>query len=180
MGAEELRGHGMVMFENPRIIKDFNLVDQNGSEFGLEKLKGKLSFVFFGFTHCPDVCPTTLSELSRVYAKLDANAQQHVQMILVSLDPARDTPEQLKPYIEYFDPSFTALTGAFPNIMSLTNNVNVAFSKVKLDEDYTIDHTSHVVIINEFGHYAGFVKAPLPTVHLPRIIESTLIPAMDL
>lgn len=176
MSSEELRQQGVITFEQPRLIKAFSLLDQNNQAFGLEQLQGKLSLVFFGFTHCPDICPTTLSDLARVYNELSDENQQKVQIILVSLDPARDTPSNLKSYVEYFNPEFIGLTGEFLEIMRLTNNTNVAFNKVVLDEGYTIDHTSHIVMVNEHGHYSGFIKAPLPVTQLGRMLTSSIIP----
>lgn len=179
LGFEELRHNNIIIFEQPREIKSFSLLDQHGQPATKDILKNKISFVFFGFTHCPDVCPATLAELSRAYNELSEEHQQDVQIVLVSLDPARDTPEKLKTYVEYFHEDTLGLTGEFPSIMSLAKNVNIAFQKVVLEDDYTIDHSSQVVILNRHGDYAGFIKAPIPVAALPRIIESTLTTILD-
>lgn len=175
MGEEELKLHGVIPFSQPRELKDFSLIDQNGDAFGKQQLQGKLSLMFFGFTHCPDICPTTMAYLTSVYQQLPETMQEQVQVILVSLDPARDTQLIMKEYVAYFHQDFVGLTGNFSAIMGLTNNLNVAFNKVILDDDYTIDHTSHIAILNGRGDYAGFIKSPIDTQVLPRIIESTLI-----
>lgn len=175
MGFEELKLNGVVTFEQPRLVNNFSLFDQDGVDFDKESLSDKLNLVFFGFTHCPDVCPTTMAYLGHVYEALSEENKNKVQIILVTLDPARDTQALMKPYVEYFNPQFKGLTGEFPQIMSLSNNLNVAFNKVFLDDGYTIDHTSHVAILNGRGDYAGFIKTPIDTKVLPRIIESTLI-----
>lgn len=175
MGFEELKHNGVIVFEEPRLLKEFELTDQNGQPFTKANFEGKLNLIFFGFTHCPDICPTTMAYLGSVYRALSESNQSKVQIILVSLDPARDTEAALKPYIEYFHPNFVGLTGKFPQVMRLTNNVNVAFNKVILDDDYTIDHTSHIAVLNGKGDYAGFIKTPIDTKVMPRIIESTLI-----
>ncbi len=179
LSAEELRHNNIVIFDQPRIVNNFSLLDQNGLSVSKEKLKSKISFVFFGFTHCPDVCPTTLSELSRAYSELSETNQEKIQLVLVTLDPARDTPEKIKTYVEYFQENMLGLTGEFPEIMRFSKNVNIAFQKVIQDESYTIDHSSQVIILNRHGDYAGFIKAPIPVAALPRIIESTLIPSLD-
>ncbi len=179
LSEQELRHNNIVLFEQAREIKAFTLVDHQGGAFTKDDLKGKASLIFFGFTHCPDVCPGTLAELSRIYNRLPAAAQAQLQIILVTLDPARDTVEQLAPYVNYFHEETIGVTGSFPSIMSFARNVNVAFHKVMLEgEQYTIDHTSHTIIINAYGDYAGFIKAPLPEDALPRILESTLLPQL--
>lgn len=175
MGFEELKLNGVITFAEPRLVNDFELLDQNGATFDKTSLADKLNLVFFGFTNCPDICPTTMAYLGSVYKSLSEEDKDKVQIILVSLDPARDTQESMKAYVEYFNPGFKGLTGQFPQIMSFTNNLNVAFNKVFLDEGYTIDHTSNIAILNGRGDYAGFIRTPIDVNVLPRIIESTLI-----
>jgi len=179
LSADELRHNGIVLFEQPRLIKDFSLVNKNGTDVDKSVFQNKITFVFFGFTHCPDVCPTTLAELGKVYNELNLDAQKDVQVALVTLDPARDTPEKLNTYVNYFGEEIIGLTGDFPKIMSLTKNVNIAFKKVPQGDDYTIDHSSQVILLNRKGDYAGFIKTPLPVAALPRIIESTLVQVLD-
>jgi protein SCO1 len=91
---------------------NFHLVDQNGNAFQLSQLHGKLVLFSFGFTHCPNICPTTLSDLAKVYRALPHKARSNVQIMFVSIDPWRDRPEVLKNYVPYFDPSFVGLTGS--------------------------------------------------------------------
>lgn len=170
-----LRENGIVLFQQPREVKAFSLIDQRGESLTKEHLKGKHTLLFFGFTHCPDICPTTLSDLALI-AKRGGEAHAAMyQTALVTLDPARDTPEVLSAYIRYFNDDFIAATGEFKSIMSLTNNLNVAFTKVALDEGYTIDHTSHIAILNPQGDYMGYIKKPLNigtlSEYLPKIVE---------
>ena len=180
MGFEELKLNGVVTFDQARLLKEFSLTDHNQSSFDKSRLRNKLNLVFFGFVHCPDICPMTMAELAKVYNKLPADQKQDVQVILVSLDPARDSVKSMKDYVEYFDPSFVGLTGEFSEIMALSRNLNVAFNKVFLDDGYTIDHTSHIAILNGRGDYTGFIKTPVNIKVLPRIIESTLIKFRDI
>ena len=96
----------------------------------------------------------------------------------MSLDPARDTPEQLKNYVEYFNPEFTGVTGEFLNIHRFAKQVNVAFQKVVLDAasgDYTVDHSGNVILINPDGYYHGFFKAPIETAKLALTYQSVRI-----
>lgn len=156
----ELAANGAVVFDKPRIIKPFELIDQDNQPFTLERLQGQWTLMFFGFTTCPDICPTTLSTLSNWIATLDADIARNTQIIMVTVDPARDTPDQLKTYMAYFNEDFIGVSGEFLNIKRLTDNVNVAFNKVQLDDDYTVDHSGNLVLVNPFGHYHGFFKPP--------------------
>jgi protein SCO1/2 len=175
MTDTELRHHNVVLFEQPRELRQFSLVDEDAEPFQNSALESKLTLLFFGFTHCPDICPTTLLELGRIYNKLPESVQNKVQIGLVSLDPTRDTTNILKPYVEYFNKDFKGLTGEFREILKITADLNIAFNKVILEEGYTVDHSSQVIIINQYGDFAGFIKAPMSEKQMPRIIESTLI-----
>ncbi|MFL0811264.1 MAG: SCO family protein [Agarilytica sp.] len=174
LSKEELLVNRAIVFDPPRIIEPFELLDQYGNGFDLERLKGKWSLIYFGFTHCPDICPTSLSQLNKVLDVLDQDVAEQTQVILVSLDPARDTPEQMRSYLDYFSPSFVGVTGDFLEILSFTRNVNVAFNKVVLDDDYTIDHTGHLVLINPNGHYHGFFKPPFELAKL-KVTYSSIV-----
>ena len=96
------------------VIKNLSLIDHKGDQFNKASLNGKPSLLFFGFTHCPDICPTTLALFNSLSDKLqDTDFFAATQFLLVSLDPARDTPEALKTYIQYFNPAFVGVTGDF-------------------------------------------------------------------
>jgi protein SCO1/2 len=95
----------------PRRAYNFDLIDQDGKRFQLSKLRGKLVLFEFGFTHCPNVCPTTLSDLSTIYKALPEQERNRVQIVFITIDPERDGPATLKEYVPYFDPSFIGLTG---------------------------------------------------------------------
>lgn len=168
----ELRVNGTFVFDQPRIFKDFSLVDHRGEAFNLENLKDKWSLVFFGFTACPDVCPATLSMMKQVKDQLDADIEKQVQFVLVSVDPARDTVEQLSQYMPYFDPEFIGLTGEFLEIKRLANQMNMAFVKVPQGDSYTIDHTANIALVNPYGHYHGFIKPPLDNARIKLTLQS--------
>ncbi len=177
LSKEELMVNRAITFDAPRIIKDFALLDQKGAPFTLDNLKGKWSLIYFGFTHCPDICPTTLAKLAQLEKVLEPEVGEQTQMILVSLDPARDTVDVLSDYMAYFSPEFVGVTGEFMTIMSLTRNVNVAFNKVVLgkDEGYTIDHTGHLVLVNPNGHYHGIFKPPFELATLKLTLQSIVL-----
>ena len=171
----ELRANGTVVFEQPRVFKDFELLDQQGQSFSLAQLEGKWSLLFFGFTSCPDVCPATLSVLRDVKSKLDADIAEQVQFVLVTVDPARDTPGVMKDYVAYFDPEFVGVTGEFLQLKQLANQLNMAFVKVKQGPgffDYTVDHSANIALVNPFGHYHGFIKSPPDSARIKLTLQS--------
>ncbi|MBB5211809.1 SCO family protein [Microbulbifer hydrolyticus] len=158
----ELRANGAIKLERPRILDEFELVADTGNTFSTTELAGRWTLVFFGFTHCPDVCPTTLATLNTFYQTLDEKTREDTDILLVSVDPQRDEPEKLHDYVRYFNPEFSGVTGEFLNLKRFANQLNVPFNKVPLEDgDYTVDHGSQVVLINPRGHYHGFFKAPL-------------------
>lgn len=161
MSNEELRINGAVVLNTPRIFSDFELVDHRGEVFNQEHLQDVWTIVFFGFTHCPDVCPTTLAILNDTYSKLKDRERERMQIVMISIDPERDTVEKLAEYVPYFNNEFIGITGNKHLIKRLTAELNVAYNKVPLDsDDYTVDHSTQLVLINPKGHYHGFFKAP--------------------
>lgn len=161
MSNQELQLNGAYVFDKPRIIEPFQLVDEEGQAFTLERLQNKWTLLFFGYTYCPDICPTTLADLKNFHTMLaDTPYSDDTQVVLVSVDPARDTPEQLAPYVNYFDPAFIGVTGEFMPLHKFATNLNAAFTK-SITEDgkgYLVDHTSNIVLVNPYGHYHGFFK----------------------
>lgn len=172
MTQSELQLNGAIVFDKPRRFDDFELLDQNGETFTKEDLTGQWSLLFFGFTHCPDICPTTMADMARLKQNLPADIAEQTQGVLVSLDPARDTPELLKDYVAYFDPEFVGVTGDFLQIRRFANQVNVAFTKVTQGDDYTVDHSGNIVLINPYGDYHGFFKPPFELAKLKATYSS--------
>ena len=161
MSDQELRINGAVVLNKPRIFSDFELVDHRGELFNLDRMQGVWSIVFFGFTHCPDICPTTLATLNDTYSKLKEQEKERLQIIMISIDPERDTVDKLADYVPYFNPAFIGVTGNKHLIRRLTAELNIAYNKVPLEsDDYTVDHSTQLVLINPKGHYHGFFKAP--------------------
>lgn len=161
MSNEELRINGAVVLNSPRIFSDFELVDHQGEVFNQERLQDVWSIVFFGFTHCPDICPTTLATLNDTYSKLKDRERERLQIVMISIDPERDTVEKLAQYVPYFNDEFIGVTGNKHLIRRLTAELNIAYNQVPLDSgDYTVDHSTQLVLINPKGHYHGFFKAP--------------------
>lgn len=177
LSVEEMRSKGVFLLPTPRDIAAFKLTDHMGKTFDRSSINGRWSFVFFGFVSCPDVCPTSMSVLGTVDRQLQASnpeLAEQFQGILVSVDPERDSTENLAKYATAFSPRFLGVTGPREDLVGLTTQVNVAFAKVPLTEPpplesaaadvtadaYTVDHTGNIVIINPRGHYHGFIKLP--------------------
>ena len=145
----------------PRAIGDFQLTDHLGRPFTAHDLQGKTSLIFFGFTHCPDVGPTTLVKLAQVKK---AVAIPGLQVLFVSVDPERDTPTALGLYVHAFDPDFIGLTGDPKSIQKITASFGVAAARVDLPGgDYTMDHSAAVFLMNAQGRIAGIFTPPFDT-----------------
>lgn len=176
MSPVELQINGAIVFDNPRIIKPFELLSHNGSAFTNQDLEGHWTLMFFGFTHCPDICPTTLTKLAQVYKQLDNDVQKQTQVLMVSVDPARDSVEKLSEYVPYFHEDFIGVTGEFTEILKFSRNVNAVFNKVKTEGDeYTVDHSGNIVLINPDGHYQGFFKPPFELARLKTTFSSIVV-----
>jgi len=133
----------------------FSLVDQNGRTVTDKDLRGRPFLVFFGFTHCPDVCPTALFEISEVLGKLGPDAGK-VSALFVTVDPERDTPAQMKDYLSSFNPRLVGLTGDLAAIAAVAKEYRVYVKKVPLDHgDYTMDHTALVYLMDKEGRFVA-------------------------
>ncbi len=131
----------------------FTLTDQYGTQRSLSDFKGKVVSLFFGFTHCPDICPTHLARQAEVMRQLGPQAEQ-VAVLFVSLDPERDTPAALKTYMDAFDPRFIALTGSSEQTSKVAKQYKIFWQKTPLPDSalvYTIDHTTNSFVIDQAG-----------------------------
>ncbi len=150
--------------------RGFSLKDHNGKAVTLESYKGKVVVMFFGFTQCPDVCPTTMAEMAAVMKELGPQADQ-VQVLFVTLDPERDTPELLKQYVPAFDPRFTGLYGTPAEIAQTAKEFKVFYQKVPGKDDpatYSIDHTAGSFVFDKQGKVRLFLRhaqGTKPVVH---------------
>ncbi len=150
----------------PREIGDFRLIDGHEQPFTLQQLEGHPTLVFFGFTHCPDVCPTTLAALAQLKKRASVAA---LQVVVVSVDPARDTAPVLARYVHAFDPTFIGLTGDPGSIQALTRRFGIAVSRVDLPGgDYTMDHSAAVFLLDT---HARIVAVFTPPFDVPRFAQ---------
>ncbi len=152
-----------LLWPNPRALNAFSVVDQDGQPFTHENLRGRWSLLFFGFTHCPDICPVTLSMLAQAKSGLATAARETpLQVIFVSVDPERDVPAQLAEYVRYFDPDFLGLGGTLDQIRALTSQLGVAFfhGEVTPAGDYSVDHSAAIFVIDPQTRMVGVISAP--------------------
>jgi protein SCO1/2 len=154
--------HGTSL-QPPQPLPEFSLLAESGQPITRADLQGRWSLVFFGFTHCPDICPTTLAKLSDVRKRVaDLPQEQQPQVVLVSVDPERDTPEVLSAYLAGFDPSFRGITGTAGDIDDFASALGVAHARVPMGGDqYMVDHTSVVMAIDPQGRRAAIFSPPL-------------------
>ncbi len=151
------------LYPAARSLPDFELTDQHGRPFGPRQLAGQWTLMFFGFTHCPDICPTTLATLATARRELaDLPPAQQPQVVLVSVDPERDTVGTLADYTAFFDPAFLGVTGAPQQVTRLTDSVGVAVMPGAPDEygNYTVDHTAAVFLLSPAGAIVAVFSAP--------------------
>lgn len=172
LSDEALLELGYYGFPESRLIEPFDLIDQNGDSVSVSNLKGQWQLMFFGFTFCPDICPTTMAVLNRAVNAMETPPQ----VIMVSVDPERDTPKALSRYVPVFNPDFIGYTGEFDEIVGLATNVNIAFGKVPGREPgtYTVDHAGSIVVVDPQGRYAGFIKSPHQAQHISQIMSTLM------
>lgn len=137
--------------------KALALTDHTGKHRKLEDFRGKAVVLFFGFTHCPDVCPTTLAETAQAVRSLGRDAER-VQVLMVTVDPERDTPATLAQYVTAFDPSFLGVYGDLAATQRVAKEFKVYFEKRKSEETYTVDHSGQSYVIDPRGRLRLLVR----------------------
>ena len=161
-------------YQQSREVKAFELTDHNGQPFNKDQLNGKWSLVFFGYTSCPDVCPTTLQNLGFIYDDLKAVAKNS-QVLLVTVDPLRDTQEKLSQYIAYFNPEFIALRAGHEVLFPFARNMGLMYSISEDKEDYLVDHSASLVLINPDGKITAIFKPEQAVGKVPSIDSDKLL-----
>lgn len=169
-------------YQQAREIKPFQLTDHLGETFNNESLTGHWSWVFFGYTSCPDVCPTTLQEMNFIYDDLKAIANNS-QVLLVTVDPNRDTQEKLASYIGYFNPEFKALYGDHGVLFPFARNLGLMYAITEIESDnqgespssYLVDHSASLVLINPAGKVEAIFKPKQALGEVPVIEGDKLV-----
>lgn len=164
---------GFVMSERPPVVP-FTLTDQDGEPFGPERWRGHWSLLYFGYTYCPDVCPTALTELAQLQKALRArNAEGDLHYWMVSVDPQRDSPQRLKTYVHFFSPSFEGATGSEAELKKLMHQFGVVAMRAPGggEDSYTIDHSSTFTLIDPEGRLIAIFTPPHdPETMLPQLL----------
>lgn len=152
------------LFPLPRPLHVFSLQDQNKQKFTEKNLQGHWTYVFFGFTHCPMVCPTALATLKQFYQDLVHNHVQPLpQIVFISVDPERDTPAVIKKYLSGFNTAFVGATGSKKELDALTQQFNVVYAKIMPEGDashYSIEHSGTILLVNPQGEMFAVFSAP--------------------
>ena len=154
----------MTLFPDPKPLTAFALTDDKNRVFDLASLKGKWSFLFFGFTHCPDICPTTLAVLVRARDNIAKSmvGAENIQFVFISVDPDRDTTSKLRHYVDYFDTSFLGVTGDNAQIGNLAGQLGAAY-QVAIEpgiENYPVTHTTAVFLVDPRAQYHAVFTPP--------------------
>jgi len=151
-----------LLYPEVRAIPDFALQQANGKPLTPAEWRGHWNFVYFGYTTCPDVCPTTLGDLKSVWAELGKRGvQDKVRVDFISIDPERDTPDTLAKYVGFFSPDFVAATGTDAELTKLTRALGIVYSRTKKDDgSIEVDHSGSIVIVDPQGRLVGLFRPP--------------------
>jgi protein SCO1 len=168
---------GIVLLPQSRTLPALSLTDQNGQPVQVNELKDQWSLLFFGYTFCPDICPATLAQLRQLQGQLPQETRDNLRVILVSVDPNRDTPEQLKKYLDYFDAGYIGLTSDEETLSALANAVSIPYIPADTSkENYTVDHSGNLVLIGPDGTQRGFIRAPINNAKLAAQLPGLIAP----
>lgn len=168
---------GIVLLPQSRTLPELSLIDQDGQSVQVNELKDQWSLLFFGYTFCPDICPATLAQLRQLQGQLAPEVRDNLRVILVSVDPNRDTPAQLKKYLDYFDAGFIGLTGDEGTLSKLANAVSIPYIPADTSkENYTVDHSGNLVLIGPDGTQRGFIRAPINNTKLAAQLPGLITP----
>ena len=159
----------ILMWNREPVGGPFELIDQSGRTRTERDFRGQLMLIYFGFTYCPDVCPTDLQAIGLAMDRLGADSAK-VQPLFVTVDPERDTPAHLAEYVRQFDPRLIGLTGSTDAIRKAANAYKVYYARVDLNKDagYTVDHTAFIYLMDRDGNYLGFFP---PGTSADRMVE---------
>ena len=151
----------ITILPTPKALDNVNFTDHNGDPFTEKDLIGKWSILFFAFTNCPDVCPSTLHTLKQVKQNM-GQEWSPFQLLMITVDPARDTSERLSQYVPFFDPEFIGLRADLDYTSAFAKDLGVLFFKGKVQKNggYDVDHSAYMILINPKGQYAGVISAP--------------------
>ncbi len=152
-----------LLWPNPKILRPFATIDHRGETFSIDKLQGKWSFIFFGYTHCPDICPITMTVLNEVYDQaMKTGDVDNMQIIFVTVDPERDNSQRLADYVSYFNENMIGLGGTREQIRSLTDQIGVVSMRgpESAPGEYLVDHSASVFLTGPEATLVSIFSAP--------------------
>lgn len=163
------------LLPKPRAVPAFSLTGEDGQPYTREALRGRWTLIFVGYTHCPDVCPTTLATLKSVKQNLGTDAGK-LGVLFLSIDPARDTPAHLAEYVHYFGTDFRAATGSDEALQALGKQLGYVYfkSEGKTPDSYTMDHSAALMLINPQAELAGYLSPPFDAATIARDLKPLL------
>ena len=157
-----LTAAGIILLPQPRTLPAITLTSTDNQPQLMTELKGQWTLLFFGYTFCPDICPTTLAELRKLKTQLPQATLDRLRIIMISVDPNRDTPEQLGRYLAYYKAGYSGLSGKLEDIQKLSSATSIPFVPGDTSKPhYTVDHSGNLAVIGPDGRQRGFIRAPL-------------------
>ena len=169
--APNLSQYNTYVYEQPRQLADFTLTNEQGETVTREDLKGRWTFVFVGYTNCPDICPVAMANLRQTDQLLSAELPQP-DYLLVTADPEHDTPEQLKAYTGFFGENFHGLTGDLETLRQLAQSVSAVFVHREVDGQLLVDHSGHFALLNPDGQLQALIQPPHEPKNLVQAFKS--------
>ena len=166
-----LADYSVIWFDTPRLVPDVALVDHNGVDFSIEQFKGQWDLINFGYTFCPDICPTNMADMNITHRMLgEKGLVEQISFWMISVDPARDTIDQLALYVPYFNQDFVGLTGDVNNIQTIATALSAVFYQEGSGEGYTVAHSDNYAVIDPNGHFVALLRPP----HKPQAMTDAL------
>ena len=177
LSANELLINGLFLFENPKEISEFSFYSSDGKEFNKSDLSNKWTLMYFGFTRCPDECPTTMYQISKLIKVLREKEYplEDKQWVLVSIDPERDSPEEINKYAKGFDEAFIGVSNIRPMLISLATQLsvnNVMPGGDSMDHSHLDNHVNNIILLNPKGEFAGVFRPPFDISRLSLTYQS--------
>jgi len=177
LNSNELLINGLFLYEKPKEISDFTFFSANGAEFTKSDLKGKWTLMYFGFTRCPDECPTTMYQMSKLVKVLREKEfpLEDKQWVLVSIDPERDSGDDIDKYAKGFDKDFIGVVNSRPMLLSLATQLsvnNIMPSGNAMDHSHLDNHVNNIILLNPNGEFAGIFRPPFDISRLSLTYQS--------
>ena len=156
-------------------VPELAFVDEHGQATSTMELEGRWTLMFFGYTYCPDICPTTLMNLNRLWKTLTPEQQAQLQVVLVSVDPERDLPQNMSQYMDYFNRDFMAFTGNVDSMRQLAARLNAFYAKVEREDGgYLMDHSANIVLLDPALNYRGYIEPEHTAKRMRPLVQALL------